>query len=87
VHSYNHLVPLVCCYCSVGYLSDSVDYSSSPYLECFTDVGVFSCILLANGKHLALLADVVSMFKFFSEAPHLARKFGSRGSDSPVRAL
>jgi hypothetical protein len=28
MHSYYHLVPLVCCYCSVGYLSDSVDYSS-----------------------------------------------------------
>jgi hypothetical protein len=26
---YYHLVPLVCCYCSVGYLSDSVDYSHS----------------------------------------------------------
>jgi hypothetical protein len=23
MHSYYHLVPLVCCYCSVGYLSDS----------------------------------------------------------------
>jgi hypothetical protein len=28
-HSYYHLVPLVCCYCSVGYLSNSVDDSSS----------------------------------------------------------
>jgi hypothetical protein len=29
VHSYYHLVTLVCCYCSVGYLSDLVDYSLS----------------------------------------------------------
>jgi hypothetical protein len=29
VHSYYHLVPLVCCYCFVGHLSDSVDCSSS----------------------------------------------------------
>jgi hypothetical protein len=29
-------------------ICDSVDYSSSSYLECFTDVGVFSCILLAD---------------------------------------
>jgi hypothetical protein len=29
VHSYYHLVPLVCCYCSMCYMSDSVDYSSS----------------------------------------------------------
>jgi hypothetical protein len=48
MHSYNHLVPLVCCYCSVGYLSGSVDYSSSSYLECFTNVGVFPCILSAD---------------------------------------
>jgi hypothetical protein len=38
-------------------------------------------------KHLALLMDVVSEFKSFSEAPHLARKCGIRRSDSPVRAL
>jgi hypothetical protein len=44
VHSYYDLVPLVCCYCSVGYLSYSIDYSSSSQLECFTDVCVFSCI-------------------------------------------
>jgi hypothetical protein len=50
MHSYYHLVPLVCCYCSVGYLSNSVDYSSSPYLECFTGVGVFPCILSADGE-------------------------------------
>jgi hypothetical protein len=39
------------------------------------------------GKHLALLADVVSEFKSFSEAPRLARKCGTRRSDSPIRAL
>jgi hypothetical protein len=38
-------------------------------------------------KHLALLTDVVSGFKFFSEAPCLAQKFGTLRSDSPVRAL
>jgi hypothetical protein len=48
MHSYYHLVPLVCCYCSMGYPSDSVDYSSSSYLECFTDVDVFPCILSAD---------------------------------------
>jgi uncharacterized protein YdiU (UPF0061 family) len=48
MHSNYHLVPLVCCFFSVGYLCDSVDYSSSSYLECFIEVGVFSCILLAD---------------------------------------
>jgi hypothetical protein len=38
-------------------------------------------------KHLALLVDVVSGFKFFSEAPRLARKCGTHQSDSPVTAL
>jgi hypothetical protein len=50
VYSYYQLVPLVYCYCYVGYLSDSVDYSSSSQLECFTDVGVFPCILLADAE-------------------------------------
>jgi hypothetical protein len=44
MRSYYHLVPLVCCYFSVGYLFDSIDYSSSSQLECFIDVGVFPCI-------------------------------------------
>jgi hypothetical protein len=44
MHCYYHLIPLVCCYCSVGYLSDSVDYSRSSLLEWFTNVGVFACI-------------------------------------------
>jgi hypothetical protein len=48
VHSYYHLVPLVCCYCSMGYLSDSVDYSRSSYLEWFTNVGVFPYISSAD---------------------------------------
>jgi hypothetical protein len=38
-------------------------------------------------KLLALLADMVSGFKFVSEAPGLARMFGTRRSDGPVRAL
>jgi hypothetical protein len=45
MHSDYHLVPLICCY-----LSDSVDYSSSSYLECITDIGVFSSILSADGE-------------------------------------
>jgi hypothetical protein len=48
VHSYYHLVPLVCCYCSVGYLSDSVDYSRSSLLEWFTNAGMFPRISLAD---------------------------------------
>jgi hypothetical protein len=39
------------------------------------------------GKRLALLTDVVSVFKFFSEAPHLARKCCTHKSDNPIRAL
>jgi hypothetical protein len=50
MHSYYHLVFLVCCYCFVGYLYDTVDYSSCSYLECFTDVGVFPYILSADGE-------------------------------------
>jgi hypothetical protein len=41
MHSYYHLVHLIYYYCSVGYLSDSVDYSRSSLLELFTDIGVF----------------------------------------------
>jgi hypothetical protein len=40
-----------------------------------------------TGKHLALLTDVVSRFKSFSEVPRLAQKCGTHKSDSPVRAL
>jgi hypothetical protein len=84
VHSYYHLVPLICYYCSTGYQSDSVDYCSSsalPMLVCFL---VFYRLM---EKHLALLADVVSEFKSFSEAPCLARKCGTHRSDSHVRVL
>jgi hypothetical protein len=55
--------------------------------EWFTNVGVFLCISSADGKHLALPADVVSGFKSFSEAPRHAQKCGIHRSDSPVRAL
>jgi hypothetical protein len=48
VQSYYHLAPLVCCYCFVGYLSDSVDYSCSSLLEWFTDIGVFPRISLVD---------------------------------------
>jgi hypothetical protein len=36
---------------------------------------------------MALLADVVSRFKSFSEAPRLAQKYGTHRSDSHVKAL
>jgi hypothetical protein len=48
VHSYYHLVPLVCFYCSMGYLSDSVDYSHSLLLQWFIDIGVLPCISSAD---------------------------------------
>jgi hypothetical protein len=38
-------------------------------------------------KHLLILADVVSGCITLSEAPHLARKCGTRRSDGPIRAL
>jgi hypothetical protein len=88
VHSYYHLVPLVCYYCSVGYLSDSVDYSLSPRSS--SGLLTLVCFLIfyqLMRKHLALLADLVSGFKSFSEAPRLAQKCGTCRSDSPVRAL
>jgi hypothetical protein len=46
VHRYYHLVPLVCCYFFVGYLSDSIDNSRSSQLEWFKDVGMFPQIWL-----------------------------------------
>jgi hypothetical protein len=52
--------------------------------------GSVTCFLVFHQltrKHLALLVDVVSGFKSFSEAPHLARKCGTRRSDSSIRAL
>jgi hypothetical protein len=47
----------------------------------------FLVVYRLTGKHLALLADMVSRLKSFSEATRLARKCGTRSSDSPVRAL
>jgi hypothetical protein len=55
--------------------------SALPKLVCFL---VFYQL---TGKHLALLTDVVSRFKSFSEAPWLVWKCGTRRSDSPVRDL
>jgi hypothetical protein len=86
VHSYYHLVTLVCCYCSVSYLSQKITLaprrsSALPTLVCFL---VFYRLM---GKHLALLTDVVFGFKSFSEAPRLAWKCGIHRSDSPIRAL
>jgi hypothetical protein len=40
-----------------------------------------------TGKHLALLMDVVPVFKSFSEAPCLTWKCGACRSDNPIRAL
>jgi hypothetical protein len=80
--------PLVCCYCSVGYLSDWVDCLPSP---CSSSVlPTLVCFLVfykLMRKHLALLTDVVSGFKSFSEAPCLAQKCGTHSSDSLVTAL
>jgi hypothetical protein len=87
VHSYYHFVPLVPIYCSVGYLSDLIDYfrylssSDLPMLVCFL---VFHQLMM---KRLVILTDVVSGCITFNEAPRLARKCGIHRSDSPVRAL
>jgi hypothetical protein len=84
VHSYYHLVPLIYCYCSMGYLSDSVDPRSSSGLLTLVCFLIFHRLMR---KYLALLADVMSEFKSFNETPHLAQKCDTRRSDSPVRAL
>jgi hypothetical protein len=55
--------------------------SALPTLVCFL---VF---YRPTGKHLALLTDVVSGFKSFSQAPRVAWKCGTRRSDNPIRAL
>jgi hypothetical protein len=55
--------------------------SGLPSLVCFL------VIRRLTGKHLALLMDVVSGFKSFNEASHLAWMCGTRRSDSPIRAL
>jgi hypothetical protein len=54
MHSYYHLVPLVCCYCYVGYLSDLVEYSHSSELEWFPDIGVFPRISSADKGNIWL---------------------------------
>jgi hypothetical protein len=54
---------------------------TSPRLVCFL---VF---YRSTGKHVALLADVVTGFKSFSEAPCLAWKCSTHRSDSLVRTL
>jgi hypothetical protein len=88
MHSYYHSVPLVCCYCYVGYLFDSVDYSLSPHsLSGLPTLVCFHVFHRLMRKHLALLVDVVSGYKSFSEAPRFAWKCGTCRSDSPVRAL
>jgi hypothetical protein len=48
---------------------------------------VFPHISSADKETFGLLMDVVSEFKSFGEAPHLARKCGIGGSDTPIRAL
>jgi hypothetical protein len=48
---------------------------------------VFSHFYQPTGKHLALLTDVVSGFKSFSEAPCLTQKCGTYRSEGPIRAL
>jgi hypothetical protein len=53
VHSYYHLVPLVCCYSSMGCLSDLVDYSRSSLLVWFTDIGMFPRISSADEETFA----------------------------------
>jgi hypothetical protein len=87
MHSYNHLVPLVYCYCSMDYLSESVDYLAPCISSALPTLVCFLVFYQPMGKHLALLADMVSKFKSFSEAPCLAWKCGTRRSDNPVRAL
>jgi hypothetical protein len=72
VHKYYHLVPLVCCYCSMGYLSDSVDYSAPCSSSGLPTLVCFHVFRRLTGKHLALLTDVVCRFKFLSKAPRLA---------------
>jgi hypothetical protein len=67
--------------CMTQYITLAPHSSSGlPTLVCFL---VFHWLMR---KHLALLTDVVSVFKSFSEAPCLARKCGTQRSDSHVRA-
>jgi hypothetical protein len=87
MHSYYHLVPLVLSYCSVGYLSDSIDHCR--YLS-LSDLLTLVCFLVFHRltrKHLVILTDVVSRCIAFSEAPRLGWKCGTRRSDNPIKAL
>jgi hypothetical protein len=55
--------------------------SGLPTMVCFL---VFHRLMR---KHLVLLTDMMSRFKSFSEAPHLALKCSTHRSDNPARAL
>jgi hypothetical protein len=70
---------VICLICSITLAPRSS--SGLPMLVCFL---VFHQLMR---KYLALLTDMVSGFKSFSEAPRLARKCGTHRSDSHVRAL
>jgi hypothetical protein len=87
VCSYYHLVPLVCCYCSVGICQTRQITLAPCSLSTLLTLVCFLIFYRSTGKHLALLTNVVSGFISFSEAPCLAWKCGTRRSDSPVRAL
>jgi hypothetical protein len=52
MHSYYHLVLLVLSYCSMGYLSNSIDHSRYSLLERSTDIGVFPRISSAYEETL-----------------------------------
>jgi hypothetical protein len=60
MHSYYHLLPLVCCYCSVGYLPNSVDYlpkSFSKFLAAQVSVRVLDSLNL-NLHNFLICSDV-----------------------------
>jgi hypothetical protein len=68
--------------CLTRYITlDAHSSSGLSTLVCFL---VFRWL---TGKHLALLTDVVSGFKSFSEAPRLAQNCCTHSSDSPIRVL
>jgi hypothetical protein len=91
---------LVCCYCSVGYLS-LLFVVIALWVICLTQqitlaprsssglpmLDYFLEFHWLTRKHLVSLMDMVSKFKSFSEAPHLSWKCGTHMSDSPVRNL
>jgi hypothetical protein len=59
VDSYYHLVPLVCCYCCVGYLSNLVHYIAPRSSSALPMLVSFHVFYQSMGKHLSLLADLV----------------------------